>query len=50
MTERVLYLVICAAGPASRIDVMVNLARQRAGRCTAWLPQRQSSTSWTCPR
>ncbi|MGH3776205.1 MAG: flavoprotein [Pseudonocardiaceae bacterium] len=27
MIERVLYLVICAAGPASRIDVMVNLAR-----------------------
>ncbi len=27
MTGRVLYLVICAAGPASRIDVMVNLAR-----------------------
>ncbi|MGH3929405.1 MAG: flavoprotein [Pseudonocardiaceae bacterium] len=27
MTERVLYLVICAAGPASRIDVMVKLAR-----------------------
>lgn len=27
MTQRVLYLVICAAGPASRIDVMVNLAR-----------------------
>ncbi|MGQ0777913.1 MAG: flavoprotein [Pseudonocardiales bacterium] len=27
MTERVLYLVICAAGPAGRIDVMVNLAR-----------------------
>lgn len=27
MTDRVLYLVICAAGPASRIDVMVNLAR-----------------------
>ncbi|MGH3806395.1 MAG: flavoprotein [Pseudonocardiaceae bacterium] len=26
MTARVLYLVICAAGPASRIDVMVNLA------------------------
>lgn len=26
MTERVLYLVICAAGPASRIDVMVSLA------------------------
>lgn len=27
MTERVLYLVICAAGPANRIDVMVHLAR-----------------------
>ncbi|MGH3815417.1 MAG: flavoprotein [Pseudonocardiaceae bacterium] len=27
MTERVLYLVICAAGPAGRVDVMVNLAR-----------------------
>jgi len=27
MTGRVLYLVICAAGPASRIDVMVQLAQ-----------------------
>ncbi len=27
MTQRVLYLVICAAGPASRVDVMVRLAR-----------------------
>jgi hypothetical protein len=26
MTGRVLYLVICAAGPASRIEVMVDLA------------------------
>lgn len=27
MTERVLYLVVCAAGPASRIDIMVKLAQ-----------------------
>ncbi|MGH3796489.1 MAG: flavoprotein [Pseudonocardiaceae bacterium] len=27
MSERVLYLVICAAGPARRIDVMVKLAQ-----------------------
>lgn len=27
MSGRVLYLVICAAGPASRIDVMVKLAQ-----------------------
>jgi phosphopantothenoylcysteine synthetase/decarboxylase len=28
MTERVLYLVVCAAGPASRIEVMVDLAKE----------------------
>ncbi|MGH3826303.1 MAG: flavoprotein [Pseudonocardiaceae bacterium] len=27
MSQRVLYLVVCAAGPASRIDVMVQLAQ-----------------------
>jgi 3-polyprenyl-4-hydroxybenzoate decarboxylase len=27
MTERVLYLMICAAGPARRIEVMVKLAQ-----------------------
>lgn len=27
MTERVLYLVVCAAGPASRIDQIVKLAQ-----------------------
>lgn len=30
MSQRVLYLVVCAAGPARRIDVMVTLA-QREG-------------------
>jgi Flavoprotein len=30
MSQRVLYLIVCAAGPASRIDVMVTLA-QREG-------------------
>jgi Flavoprotein len=29
MSQRVLYLVACAAGPASRIDVMVTLAQHQ---------------------
>ena len=28
MSERVLYLVICAAGPADRVETMVQLAQR----------------------
>ncbi|MEV1118703.1 flavoprotein [Actinosynnema sp. NPDC049800] len=29
MTERVLYLIVCGAGPADRIDVAIDLAQDR---------------------
>lgn len=49
VSQRVLYLVVYGAGPASRNEVMVQLAQAEDGRCTAWRPRQRCSTSWTSP-
>lgn len=47
---QVLYLVICAAGPASRTAVMVRLAQAEGWSVYCLAIPAQSNTSSMCPR